>query len=86
MSTDEIIKEIEKLPELELEKVIEFLAEHTRRNKFDHLIEASFRVDQTDEIEELRRDLDYQEEERERFEDENRELKKSIAEIKKIVI
>lgn len=53
-TTEQLIEEIKRLPEIELDSLLKEIASHLHRQKLSHLVEQNFELDLTDEVETLR--------------------------------
>lgn len=63
-----LIKKIQSLTELEFSSLLKEMAEHMRRNKWEHMIDDCFDIDNNEEeLEELQRDFDEATEEKDRL-------------------
>lgn len=76
MDTTKIIEAITNLNEMELQEVIEAIEGYAFKNKMDHLL----RTYSTDEIDEIRSELDEAEDIIKRLEEKNRSLNRNLNE------
>lgn len=57
-TTEQLIEEIKRLPEIELDELLHEVGQHLYRNKLEHLIDSAFQMDdQTEQIEELEEEV-----------------------------